>query len=983
MYNSEMKEPFLKKKIIFIVLLMLLSQLLRSQTFVIRNYSKKDGLPGTVIMYLFQDSGGYLWAGTNKGLCKFDGRKFIAIKTNDHIEPNINAIQGSGDGKLWIGTQKKGVFCLQAGRPVPVSGIKGIPKELSRGKISSIIRESNGNLWFGTESGLVRYDGTIFKTFTTAHGLLSNIIVDLAIGKNGKIWIVSQQGVGFLRNEQFQILSLPKDYTDYKNYKLLQHSGGMVWIGTTNGLIGCENGRFVTYREQDGFINSNITSLMEDSEGNTWLGTWNGITRLSGDAVTNVTAKNGLANNFTYHLLEDREGNIWVATHNGLSCIKSINIASYSKKDGLPDGTVYDMILDGRKRFWIGTYNGLGRLENGNLTIFGTQDGLTHNSIYELLEDKRGKIWIGTFDGLVTYSGGIFTPVRGLRGMIFDLAEGKDGVIWIGTVKGLYRWHNGTLSPMFSTSSTFQGDTTKAVYCVFEDSRNNLWYSTAEGLFKYSVKGSQQISGNRVRVIYEDSRGAIWVGSVEGLNRYYQGIHHYYSTSEGLPDNACNVILEDKEGLFWIGTENGLASFDGKKFRTYNSLRHGFPSDAWKTGFKDREGRIWLGGSDGVTSFKPPPVRFNRVPPPVYITGLKVLEAEIPLDRLGLLGPKENYIRFTVNGLCTSSPESVVYRYKLEGTNSGWQESKNPVATYPYLPSGEYRFLVKAVNNDGIESVKPAEVSFRILPPFWRTWWFLSLSVLSAMFFTAMLVRWRYIRSKEKSQLEAKNKMLVMAQRMELMGTLAAGTVHDLKNLLSIILGYTRVISRKFRPGDDEHQHLETIKDTAGTAVQMSSQILSLARFSDELPGEVELGECLEEILKTLKITLPESIEIVEHLPEEPIRFVIHPARFQQVVLNLCQNAAHAMLGGGKLTVSLIKTDQNGVQMEIGDTGTGIPPELIEKIFEPLFTTKKKGKGTGLGLFVVKQIVEQHGGSIDVRSEPGMGTIFTILLKKK
>jgi signal transduction histidine kinase len=413
-------------------------------------------------------------------------------------------------------------------------------------------------------------------------------------------------------------------------------------------------------------------------------------------------------------------------------------------------------------------------------------------------------------------------------------------------------------------------------------------------------------------------------------------------------------------------------------FKTYTARRHGLATDYWITGFKDRQGSFWLGGQEGITRFTPPPLKTNTVPPPVYITSVNVLEKEVPLARLGQLSHKQNYIRFQFVGLCFSAPESVVYRYKLENIDRRWRETQTPSVPYPYLPPGNYRFRVKAFNNDGIESSAPAEIVFEIRPPFWRTWWFMLLVLLTVISITTMLVLWRYNRAREKAEVQAKNRQLVIAQRMELVGSLAAGTVHDLKNLLSIILGYTRVMSRKLGRGAEDYQHLETIKDTAATAVQMSKQILSLTRYPDDLPGDVELGELLEEILKTLKITLPKKIKTRWKPPDQPLRFAIHPARFQQVVINLCQNAAHAMPHGGDLTVSLSRSPDDEIQLQVSDTGTGIEANVLDKIFHPLFTTKENGKGTGLGLFVVRQIVNQYNGTIQVQSEPGKGTTFTI-----
>lgn len=918
-----------------------------------------------------------MWVGTDEGLCRFDGFKFQTLKTAELSDQYVWTVLEDRDGNLWIGTQQNGLKCLAAAGSETFTW----PRKLAHSTVQSIAQDSEGHLWLGTSSGLSRFDGKNLNTYTTHHGLPSNFIYKAAVDREKKVWAATKNGICYFKNDGFETFSLPERFQGRGFFTLLPDSRGGLWIGTEKGLICWRKGTLTAYTLEDGLTDNHIRSLYQDSSGNIWAGTVNGITILpnSNEAFISITVKNGLPHNFINSMLQDREGNIWIGTYGGVSCLRSVNIAAYSTRDGLAHNMIYNMIQDREGRYWIGTSDGLNCLDGGKFKTYTTRDGLVSNYIYALLQDRQGKIWIGTMGGLVSFFSGRFTPYARVRGIIFRLIEGRDGTLWIASSKGIYRMQQGILSPLpFENPSIMVSN-------IFEDSRGNLWFASGDGLHIYTNKRlidfsreNGMLPDNSIYAIFEDSRGSVWIGSQGGLSCYRQESFTHYSRKDGLPDNACRVILEDHLGHIWIGTENGLALFDGKIFKTYTAQRHGLATDYWITGFKDRQGTFWLGSQEGVTRFTPPPLKTNTVPPPIYITNVNVLEKEIPLSQLQQLSHEQNYIRFQFVGLCFSAPGSVVYRYKLDSIDKRWRETQNPSVFYPYLPPGSYRFLVKAVNNDGIESSAPAEIAFKILPPFWRTWWFMLLVLLMAISITAMLVLWRYNRAREKAEVQAKNRQLVIAQRMELVGSLAAGTVHDLKNLLSIILGYIRVMTRKFDRNGEGYQHLETIKDTAATAVQMSKQILSLTRYPDELPGEVELGELLEEILKTLEITLPKKIKTRWNLPEQPVRFTIHPARFQQVVINLCQNAAHAMPDGGELTVILSNSRDNDIQLHVSDTGTGIEANMLDKIFNPLFTTKENGKGTGLGLFVVQQIVNQYNGTIQVNSEPGKGTTFTI-----
>ncbi|MCP4155042.1 MAG: HAMP domain-containing histidine kinase, partial [bacterium] len=234
-------------------------------------------------------------------------------------------------------------------------------------------------------------------------------------------------------------------------------------------------------------------------------------------------------------------------------------------------------------------------------------------------------------------------------------------------------------------------------------------------------------------------------------------------------------------------------------------------------------------------------------------------------------------------------------------------------------------------------------------------------------------------RSRDKAELKNRTRQLLTSQRMELMGTMAAGTVHDLKNLLSIIMAYSGVISGIFDKDDENRKHVEVIKETTGTAMHMAKQILKFSRIKTGDTGEQDLVVLLDDIIRTLDVTRPRSVHIHWEPPSERYTYHIHPVRFQQLVMNLSLNAIHAMPRGGDLTVSLSHGMNRETLLKISDTGTGIDPGDITKIFRPLYTTKTQDKGTGLGLFVVKQILEEYKGKIELDSEPGKGTTFTLV----
>jgi signal transduction histidine kinase len=233
----------------------------------------------------------------------------------------------------------------------------------------------------------------------------------------------------------------------------------------------------------------------------------------------------------------------------------------------------------------------------------------------------------------------------------------------------------------------------------------------------------------------------------------------------------------------------------------------------------------------------------------------------------------------------------------------------------------------------------------------------------------------------------ALEEQLVISQKMELVGIMAAGAVHDLSNLIAIIVGYSNLFIEGSSLNQEEALSMERIRRAGEKASDVVGHIMRFSRLDDTL-STVNIGDLVDEILSIIDVTVPKAIKIHWKKPREDIYLSGSAIKYQQVVMNLCINAAQAMepLGRGKLKVSIQKLPQEdaegtgrpSVRIEVEDTGTGMDNETMSKIFNPLFTTKEPGKGTGLGLFVVKYIIDQYGGNIEVVSEVGKGSIFRV-----
>ncbi|MCP4158113.1 MAG: hypothetical protein GY757_60985, partial [bacterium] len=572
-----------------------------------------------------------------------------------------------------------------------------------------------------------------------------------------------------------------------------------LWIGTRGGVSCLDKGIFSSLTSSDGLSQNEVTYISEDARGNILFCTLNGVSVWSGEFFFYYNTGNGLPNDVTTSILPDREGNIWISYYGGVSCLKSIELVSYSIKDGLINNQVTDIVEDQKGGYWIGTEKGLnyyspGRSKTGgvkpahflnrkNITkikTFTHKNGLVDDQVLELFIDRKERIWVGTPFGFSIYSSGScinFNKQNGLKSnIVFSFAESRDGTVWIASRAGINRYNNGYLSILpLNIKDSF------ITYNLI-DSKDNLWITTNIGVYRYAIATGDVsrysvkdgLADNYCFHLFEDSSHKIWISTSSGLSCFSGGSFRNYSTADGLIADKCIFTLEGPNKYIWIGTPEGLSYFDGKSFENYTSKRNGLIANRWNTGFKDSRGSLWFGSAHGINCFTPP-LKPNKVPPPIYITSATLLGEELPLSGTPRLEHNKNYIRFNFDGLCYTAPESVIYKCRLDGIDTEWLKTGENSIFYPYLPPGHYTFRVKALNNDAVESIKPAEFSFVILPPFWHTWWFRGLVFSVVMALLALLFFWRMKRSNEKLLLKERTRQLMMSQRMELMGMLAAG----------------------------------------------------------------------------------------------------------------------------------------------------------------------------------------------------------------
>lgn len=536
-------------------------------------------------------------------------------KSEDGLPQNtVPAIAQSNDGYLWFGTEL-GLVRFD-GMHFTVFDRSNTP-ELKSNVVDALLESADGSLWIGTVGGgLTRLSNGTFQTFTTKNGLSSDAIRCLLEGANGELWIGTDGGgLDRFYRGQIAVYRAENGLPDNEVFALTQDASGGIWIGTHNGLSEFAGGRFSNYLKSEDSRNSNIKALAE-SDGNVlWIGTSRGLLRMQNGNFSTFTTANGLASNFVSSIRTDANGRLWVGTvGGGISRLEGDRFTSYTAKEGFASNDVYSIYQDRDQNLWVGTAGaGIARMvENTLFNTVGKQDGLSSSTALAVMEDREGALWVGTNGGgLNRLKDGQISTITTQQGLaddiVLSLCQAADGALWVGTVKGLNRLKGGQISKY----GEHNGLPADAVIASLADDEGNLWFGTRAGLAvyrddKFTIYNTKNgLAGNVIRSIYEDHAHTLWVGTAGGgLSHFVNGHFKNYSSLNGLANDVVFAIHEDKDGVLWIGTNGGgLNRFENGSFSAITA-RDGLPDDSIFRILEDEAGNFWMSSNKGVFSVR-------------------------------------------------------------------------------------------------------------------------------------------------------------------------------------------------------------------------------------------------------------------------------------------------------------------------------------------------------------------------------------------
>jgi signal transduction histidine kinase/ligand-binding sensor domain-containing protein/CheY-like chemotaxis protein/HPt (histidine-containing phosphotransfer) domain-containing protein len=961
-------------------------------------WGSDEGLPQETVPAIAQTRDGYLWAGTELGLARFDGLRFTVFdKSNTPgLKSNkIDALLADRRGDLWIGTIGGGLTRLHDGTFQTFTMQEG----LSNNSVLALLEDSDGNLWIGTEGGgLDCLKNGHFARYSRREGLSDDLVFALAEGIDGSIWVGTGEGLDRRINGTFQNYNSHNGLPHRNVRSLTTARDGTLWIGTNgDGLIRFRNGEFRSFTSKDGLPANAIVSLREDRRGSLWIGTGGGgICRLSGEKFSSFTTENGLPSTDVRSIFEDHDSNLWLGTAGGglVRFFDSRLFLSFGVKQGLSDPIVLPVLEDHAGALWMGTKTGgLNRMQSGKVTqVFTTKQGLADNLVFTLCEDQSHTLWIGTRKGLNKLQNGKLTTYTQKNGLPSDIIlacySDHAGNLWIGTRNGLSTLRNG----MFKNYSTEDGLSNKVVRAIYEDADNNIWLGTSGGglnLFRngrFEVFNTRRgLSNDVVLSIYQDRGRVFWIGTDGGgLNRMKDGKFTSYTSKDGLLDDVMFRILEDESGNLWMSSNKGVfrasrqalndfAAGRIKRIPTYSygkadgmatrECNGGFQPAGWKT----RDGHLWFPTMQGVVSVDPSKVEIAAAPPLVAVEQILIDGKNIKTAGPARGSPGRGDLEFHYSAPNFRSPQRVTFRYQLEGFDHDWIEAgTRRTAYYTNIPPGDYRFRVRATNGEG-EWSATAAVARVILPPrFYQTLWFYGLCGLVVVglawggHFThvrelqkrrTMLERAVEERTaklqNEVAERERAEREIVMAKEAaerasSVKSEFLANMSHEIRTPMNAILGMTD-LALTAQSAAEQRKCLEIVKNSGGYLLTVIDDILDFSKVEagklDLVPRTFDLCGMLEETIQSLAARAAQAgvglkSEVGSGVPE-----VVNadPVRLRQILLNLIGNAIK-FSPNGAVVLRVESAGVNGnrahLHFSVRDTGVGIPREHLDSIFE-------------------------------------------------
>jgi signal transduction histidine kinase/ligand-binding sensor domain-containing protein len=915
-----------------------------------KNISTREGMLNTSTVEFFEDSRGNMWIGT---LGKEPGVNVISLKNKTIGSVGLaNGFQGKGveinedaEGRIWI-AKSDSIYVFNRERTAFKNMVTKF-KMLQQFKGSSLV-DRLGNLWIGSiDKGvlLINTKAPLIESLTVETALSEQNVWGIKEDKNGNVWMATRKGINI--------------YDPHENKIKI--------LGASQGLASDLVGR-----------------MSKDRNSNFWVSTNSGFSRIDPgkQILINYTPSIDLLNLGFYLFLEDRKGRFWYCSTEGIVVqdVKESSLRLLNKPREFFSG-IWDVAIDSSDNLWIGSDNGISVVDPvaNTFKTLSEKEGLCHNVVQKIVVRSNGEVWIATQKGLSVvnpdkFTITNFTSKEGLRpDAIYDLAE-QDKNMYAGSSNGLIAISK---VPREGDKSEWQLiNYNKGAGFPFNDFNQSTGISTKNGQTWWGILPV-------VTVVTRQPAADTVMPQV-----YITGINIMDQTPSFVSFSTLKKNLNVTDTVWYES---------GKKYYLANAL----PPDS---GYLVKNRIRW----DSVTAAFSIPLHLS-------------------------LPYHQNSISFSITNNDIRQRDKIVYRYILEGVDNNWSNpaDKGISKNYYNLSPGKYTFKVIAKGLNGKWS-KPEELTFAIRPPWWQTWWAYLLYALVFVTVVWLIVQYRSRALKEQNlrleqqvalrtrelkrsleDLKSTQAQLIQSEKMASLGELTAGIAHEIQNPLNFVNNFSEVNAElieelksekaKEKGERDEQLENELLNSIADNEKKINHHgkradaivkgMLQHSKTSTGLKEPIDINKLADEYLRLAYHGLRAkdksfNASIITGYDESIGKISVIPPDIGRVLLNLFNNAFYAVAEKRKQAGTdyeptvLVSTKKlkDKIEISVKDNGTGIPQKVADKIFQPFFTTKPTGQGTGLGLSLSYDIIKAHGGALTVKGIEGEGAEFIVNL---